>query len=411
MGLLKTEQEVGIAACVIARDVQAFDLLIEDMEAELGPRWGGLDFQDGIAYLSSPEARDLEFVTVAVDRTDEENLEPVIELIRTAVAANIKVILVASDLSPMALHQLLRLGAADFAPYPLPEGALHEAIERIRTPSAAPAAVSTGGGANKNREGVILPVYGLAGGVGATTFAVNLAWELARLSDTEGLRTCILDLDLQMGSVSTYLDLPRREAIFELLSDIPNMDRDAFTSALQSFNDRLDVLTAPAESLPYEILTSDDVNPLLDMARSMYDFVIVDVPKTLIQWSETLINRADVYFALIEMDMRSAQNALRFIRTLKAEDLPIEKVKYVLNHAPRFTDLSGRSRVKRLAENLDIDLEILLPDGGKAVTDSCDQGLPLAETAAKNPLRKEMAKLAKSIFDLSVEQVAAKGGV
>jgi len=409
MGLRKTEEEVGITACVIARDVKTFDLLIEDMEAELGPAWGGLNFEDGIAFLSSPLARELEFVTVAVDRTDEENLEPVIKVIKAAESAGIKVILVAHDLSPVALHQLLRLGAADFAPYPLPEGALHEAIERIRTPASPPLAPVRGGGAETARDGVIMPVYGLAGGVGATTFAVNLGWELSRLSTGEGYKTCILDLDLQMGSVSTYLDLPRREAIFELLSDIGSMDREAFMSALQPFNE-MQVLTAPAESLPYEMLTSEDVNALLDMAKSQFDFVIVDVPKTLIQWSEVLINRADIYFALIEMDMRSAQNALRFIRTLKAEDLPMEKVKYILNRAPKFTDLSGRSRVKRLAENLNIELEILLPDGGKAVVDSCDQGLPLAETAAKNPLRKDMMKLAKSIFDLVTSQAEAKGG-
>jgi pilus assembly protein CpaE len=33
--------------------------------------------------------------------------------------------------------------------------------------------------AKGDRNGVILPVHGMAGGVGATTFAANLAWELA----------------------------------------------------------------------------------------------------------------------------------------------------------------------------------------------------------------------------------------
>jgi pilus assembly protein CpaE len=35
----------------------------------------------------------------------------------------------------------------------------------------------------------------------------------------------------------------------------------------------------------------------------------------------------------------------------------------------------------------------MLPDGGKQVTQANDHGLPLAETAAKNPLRKEIQKL------------------
>ena len=50
-------------------------------------------------------------------------------------------------------------------------------------------------------------VHGLAGGVGATTMAVNLAWELACASDKDAPSVCLIDLDLQYGTVSTYLDL------------------------------------------------------------------------------------------------------------------------------------------------------------------------------------------------------------
>lgn len=408
MGLLKTEDEAAIDACAIARDVEAFDLLMEDMETELGERWGGLDFSDGIAYLSSPEAAELSFVAVAVDREDEEDLKPVAELIATAKANGIKIILVAHDLSPAALHQLLRAGADDFAPYPLPEGALHEAIERLRRTSRSQSSSGDTRSAGGTRNGAIIPVYGLAGGVGATMFAVNLAWELAQIGSKGGLKICLLDLDLQAGSVATYLDLPRREAIFELLSDTAAMDDDSFKVAMLSYNEKLDVLTAPADALPLEILQTDDIDRLLDKAAEHYDFVIVDLPTTLVQWTETILNRADIYFALMELDMRSAQNALRFIRALKSEDLPYEKVRYILNNAPKFTDISARSRIKRLAENLGITIDILFPDGSKQVTNSCDHGLPLAETAAKNPLRKEIAKLAQSIHDLATEQVASR---
>lgn len=406
MGLRKTE-EAGIDACAIARDVQAFELLIEDMETELGERWGGLDFTDGIAYLATPEAAALEFITVAVDRKDEENLEPVTDLIRVAAQRGVKVILVAHDLTPMALHELLRLGADDFAPYPLPEGALHEAILRLRQKSVMSAQAVTDGGSGVSRNGVMVPVYGLAGGVGATTFAVNLAWELATEASKQGLKTCILDLDLQTGSVSTYLDLPRREAIFELLSDTPAMDNDSFSQAMLPFNDKLDVLTAPADALPLELLTPEDVDTILDTALSLYDYVIIDMPTTLVHWTETILQRADIYFAIMEMDMRSAQNALRFIRTLKAEDLPLEKVKFALNRAPKFTDISARSRVKRMAENLNIDLELLLSDGGKQVVNACDHGLPLSDSAPKNPLRKEYMKLAGTILELSTSAVSS----
>lgn len=95
--------------------------------------------------------------------------------------------------------------------------------------------------------------------------------------------------------------------------------------------------------------------------------------------------------------MRSAQNTLRFLKTLKAEDLPVEKLRFVLNRAPRFTDLTGRSRLKRMAESLDIKIEDLLSDGGRAVVEATDQGLPLSESAPKTPLRKDVQRLAQSL--------------
>ncbi len=400
-----------VLACTVSRDVQNFDLLIEDMEAELGERWGDLGFEDAVVFLEQPEARSLEFIAIAVDDEDEANLPAIRQLIQTAKAHEVKAILIAEDLGPMILHELLRQGADDFVPYPLPEGALHDAIERLRKPAPplanVPQAPTTQAGESGRHDGVILPVHGLAGGVGATTFAVNLAWELANVDKKAPPRVCLIDLDLQFGSVATYLDLPRRDAVYELLSDTAAMDQDAFVQALLPFNEVLSVLTAPSDMLPLDLITGEDVGRIIDMARSKFDFVVVDMPTTVVQWTESVLNQAHVYFALMELDMRCAQNALRLIRALKAEELPTERLRYVLNRAPGFTDLSGKSRARRMAESLDIDIELMLPDGQKQVTQSNDHGLPLAETAAKNALRKEIRKLAKSLFDLDQQVQAA----
>ena len=401
-----------ILACTISRDVSNFDLLIEDMETELGESWGDLTFSDAMLFLNQPDAQSLEFVAIAVDSHDESDLARISGIITTAKERGIKVILIADEVSPIALHQLLKLGADGFVPYPLPENALHEAIERLHQMANAefadanlhaPAFKGKG-----DRDGVILPVHALAGGAGATTFAVNLAWELATVQKDNPPRVCILDFNFQFGSVSTYLDLPRRESVYEMLSDTSALDADAFLQSMLTFNDRLSVLTAPADMLPLDIVTSDDINRILDVARANFDFVVVDMPTTIVQWTEAVLSHCHVYFALLELDMRSAQNALRMIRALKAEELPFEKLRYVLNRAPKFTDLSGKGRAKRLAESLDITLELQLPDGGYQVTQSNDHGLPLVNTAAKNPLRKEIAKLAKQLFDLNKAAESAK---
>jgi len=400
-----------ITACTVSRDIQNFDLLIEDMEAQLGEGWGDLAFEDVANFLAQPDSRALKFIAVAVDDADEDNIDGIGQIVRAAKQRGIKVIVIAEELSPIALHQLMRCGADDFVPYPLPEGALAESIERIRRPDPVAASAGSGGApiSQSDRHGVVLPVHGLAGGVGASTFAVNLAWEFAQASKGEPGRVCLIDLDLQFGSVSTFLDLPRKGAVFELLSDIPSMDRESFMQALQGCNDGdLQVLTAPSDLLPLDFISQEDVKTLIGIARSQFEFVVIDMPTTIVHWTETVLSEAQLYFALLELDIRSAQNALRLIRALKSESLPHERLRFVLNRAPKFADLSGKSRVKRMAESLDIDIDIQLPDGGKIVGQAGDHGLPLAETAAKTPLRKEIQKLAVSLLELSAAPATAE---
>ncbi|MFT7594831.1 MAG: pilus assembly protein CpaE [Paracoccaceae bacterium] len=392
-----------IVACTVSRDVQNFDLLIEDMETALGENWGDLGFAEALAFFGQPEAESLEFVALAIDGEDEDNLVLMGEIITQAKARRIKVILIAEDVTPASLHQLLRKGADEFVPYPLPEQELQMAIERLSAAEPEPVQALNSASALKSgtsKEGALIVVHGLAGGSGATTLAVNLAWELAAISDEGQPSVCLLDLDMQHGSVSTYLDLPRREIVYEMLSDTENMDEETFGQALLSYEDRLQVLTSPLDMIPLDMLTPEDIQRVIDMARSHFDYVVVDMPKTLVQWSETVLQAAHVYFATMELDMRSAQNALRMKRALQSEDLPFSKIRFALNRAPKFTDLSGKSRVKRMAESLGISIDLQLPDGGKQVTQGGDHGLPLASSAAKNPLRKEIAKLAHSLHEL-----------
>ncbi len=392
-----------ILACTVSRDVQNFDLLIEDMEAALGESWGDLGFAESLAFFSQPEANSLEFIALAIDDEDEDNLVMLGEIITQAKARGIKVILIAEDVGPIVLHQLLRKGADEFIPYPLPDGELAQAIERLRAKEQETAGAhhnTASLSAGSSKEGAVIVVQGLSGGTGTTTLAVNLAWELANLDGDDHPSVCMIDLDLQYGSVGTYLDLPRRDAVLELLGDTENMDEEVFGHALLTFQDRLQVFTAPGELVPLDFITPEDVQRIIDLARAHFDYVVIDMPKTITMWTETVLQAAHVYFAVIELDMRSAQNVLRLKRALQSEDLPFNKLRFVLNRAPKFTDLSSRTRIKRMGESLGISIDLQLPDGGRQVQQSNDHGLPLASSVPKNPLRKEIAKLARSIHEL-----------
>lgn len=405
MGLLKVKSD-EVEVFAISSNMDGFPSLVSDLNRELAGRWAPMSLNNGENAIKAGAAGDLEIAIVCVSEDDEEDLASAIRVVRAARDHGLKVLLVVKDVSPAALHQLLKVGADDFAPYPLADGLLADTITQMRSivkESAADKNKSKG----RKRNGLVIPVYGVSGGVGASTFAVNLAWELALLTKKTDKRVCILDFNFQYGSVSTYLDLPRREAIYELISDPENIDHSSLASALTSYKTRLAVLTAPMDTLPLDIIAPEDIARMIDIAQSSYDFVIIDMPQALVHWFDQVLRMSETFFAVMEVDMRSAQNCLRFLRALKAEDLPYEKVQFALNRAPGFTDMNGKARAKRLAESLGVEINIMLPDGGKAVGSACDEGVPLAESASKNSLRREFKNIAQTIFDAVIADKAA----
>ncbi|GLQ33794.1 hypothetical protein GCM10007939_00770 [Amylibacter marinus] len=497
-----------VLSCAISQRLEAYPELINEMQHYFGDNWGGLEIGDAISVLNSSHAKHMQSMVMALSSPDEQYLDIIEEIIKTSKAQKIRTVILTQDLSATALHRLMRSGADDFVPYPLPSGALPAALGIATTPPSpaatvppapvqsspqpkteAPVAETESADPSPNptppapesaaeseapaqpqevtahnfsqpapetvkekapeapsavqpepqppapepmpeplkpqldkqapttepepapsspdvvstpKSGTVFPVFGGAGGVGASTFAANLAWELQSVLGDEG-RVCLLDFGFQFGSVGTYLDTPRTDATLELFSSIDILDEEGLTQSLSLYRDTLSVLTAPPDSVPLEIMHPEQIGKMIDLAASQFDYVIIDLPNALLSWSETVLDRAHLLFTLLELDMRSAQNALRFLRALKAEELPYEKVQFILNRAPKMTDLNGRSRVKRMADSLNIEFRWMLPDGGKHVVSACDQGSPLAITAARNPLRKDMRKIAENLINLSSE--------
>lgn len=391
---------------VVADDFSVFDELPADLDAEIGDgAWSTVKPEAAASMLSGKAAGELRHVIVCVNTADPDRIARYAALIGAGRSAGLPVILVVKEAgSAASMHSLMRAGADDFLPYPAPGGELVQSIQRLRDRASGVVAPSAGG---PGRGGMILPVYSISGGAGGTCFAVNMAWELALLAKAEHLRVALIDLDFQFGSVATYLDLARQEGMMEVLASAgraQGIDREALSSAFSLYDRRLHVLTSPTDALPIDAVTPEELGALLDAAQAAFDFVIVDLPHTLTTWTETVLSKAETFFCVTQMDMRSAQNTLRFLRILKSEDLPLEKLEFVMNHSPGFTDMTGRGRMKRMAESLGIEFAVMLPDGGKQVLQACDHGQPLEVFSRGNALRKEIRKVAQSMKDAAAER-------
>lgn len=355
----------SLAACTISRDLGRFEQLVAEMEAELGDQWADLSLATAAGFLASSTG--LRFVVFALDAADEGN-PAIAEAMEAARQAGLRIMLVCSGIGPVALQQILRLRPDDVLAYPLPHGALREAALRGGAAEAtglgpvddlAPAA------RRPQRDGVAIPVVGVAGGVGATTLAIGLAYELGQRH-----RVCLIDLDPRSGSVAAYLNLN---------STAPA----AFPQGLQNWRNRFHVLIATGGGLPR----------LIAAARAEFDVLLLDLPTGDTDLAAAVMAEADLGLSVMEPDARSIRSAMRLSRDLDPDARA--KLRHVVNRAPGAIDISGRARMRRFAGALTIAAS--LPDGGRAVAAAAERAIPLAEAAPRNGFHRSLQSLAGSL--------------
>ena len=135
-------------------------------------------------------------------------------------------------------------------------------------------------------------IYSLKGGVGKSTFAVNLAYQSAKAS---GRRTLLWDIDAQ-GAAGFLLKQERRGGEARKM-----FSRDTAPGRLATATDyvQLDVLAADASlrQLDVQLVEEDAQKRLRKLLRALaadYDRIILDCPPGLTEISEQVFRAVDL---------------------------------------------------------------------------------------------------------------------
>lgn len=278
----------------------------------------------------------------------------------------------------------MQAGARDFLPEPVAEEELVAALGRM----LKEAHVGLGSG------GKLVAVINAKGGSGATLLACNLAQQLS----SRGGHTLLLDLDLQFGSVAHYLDVQTAHSHLDVLQQVDELDSVALRGFCSHFSPTLHVLGGRSS----ELCLSQDVRleqleALLRLARSTYDWTVVDLPRQIDHLTGIALEQADRVYIVVQQSLSHLKDAARLVRILR-DDLGVQgsRLQVVVNRYNKAAPVS----LKDIAEALRcVELQ-KLPNDYAAVTESQNTGVPLALHAPRSQVALALRELSQDLLGI-----------
>jgi len=251
------------------------------------------------------------------------------------------VVAAARDTSLDTVRALLRIGASDVVSLPLVRDELEAVIERLSAQMAQ----------HDPAPGKLVAMIKSVGGVGATALVTQLAAHYATRERKAGRDTALFDLDLQNGNVATYLGLETSLTVGDLLDAGSRLDLAVLRSVPVKHATGLSVFSAPVDILPLESIDIDQVCGLVDLARSSYDTVFLDLPSDWTNWSLSLLARASTILFAVDLTIASLSKAQRQLALLERLGIPPDTVRIIVNRIEkklfRSIDLGDAERVLR----------------------------------------------------------------
>ncbi len=350
---------------------------VRDALAALGDP--ALDIEELAPSVDSPAGSTADVIMVVFNGNDELSLSFLNAQSGTVPRPALFALL--HDRSPELMKRVLRAGADELLFLPLDSGDATRALLKISE--------------NRRREvvhgtGAVISLVSLIGGTGVTSLAANLALALRYAFDK---RVAVVDLDLQTGGLSVFLNLEPERTIMALVEGTRKLDSIQLESALSKHASGVYMLAAPKRIEDSELVTDEMVGAIIDLMRQLFDFVIVDCGTHVDANTVAAWERSNHLFYVIDQSIGAARCAWRFVDLCGRLGLQGVEPDFILSRYVSGHPISE----EQLSHTLAKPIHTRIPRDEKILERVQLSAQDLWQVAPNSPLAKSVEDLARRI--------------
>jgi pilus assembly protein CpaE len=287
-------------------------------------------------------------------------------------------------INDIALYrELIEAGVTDYLVKPVSEKALAAALSRSEEAKveAAPTPQISPDDVHK------IIVVGARGGVGASTTAVNLAWIFA---EEKGMKTALVDLDLEFGTIALSLDLEPTRGLREALETPARIDNLFISSATAKLSDNLSIMATEENLAHGHSFSPNAVEVLFETLAHEHGCIVVDLPRALYSVRDQVLNEATHVILVTELSLPALRDSIRLLGIVE-EAAPKTPITVVANRCKSGQQAMGQSEFQK-ALGRKVDLTII--DEAKIFNDAANTGKPVVNQAGRSKAAKSLRSVA-----------------
>ncbi|MBP3491504.1 AAA family ATPase [bacterium] len=303
-----------------------------------------------------------------------------------------KIIITSINYSTNTIIKALRLGAKEFLPKPV----LREDLVRVLSMLAS---ISP---ENEVSQSKIITVYSNKGGIGKTTIAVNLAAELAKVTKD---KVALVDLNLQLGDISTFLNLNPPFDVNYVIRRLIDKEENILIKGFEKYKDlSLYVLSDPSYIEQSESITTQQITTLFSALKKVFPYIVVDMSSNIDPISLKILDSSDWIMFTTIVNIPAIRNAQRCLNLFRSRKYPSNKVKIVIN---RYME-NDEIKIEDIENTLGECVYWKIPNNYFTIMEAINKGVSISEVNAEsnigNSFRDFAAKVSDDIIEQSVVQ-------
>jgi pilus assembly protein CpaE len=219
---------------------------------------------------------------------------------------------------------------------------LIEVINRLVAEAVVPEA------APLSRNGLCLAFISAKGGIGTSSICANLGMNIAQ--NEPDSRIAMLDLVLPIGSIATIVGYPGDKNLITLADLSPEqIAGSAFREHMhESKAWRFDLLAGSPDPDTASRLKVDKIPGILSQLQAAYDYVLIDMGRSLARFSLPLIQGSDLIVLIVSTDLSSITVTKTLIDYLHLKGIKDEAIFIILNRAEGLEGLTKAEAEKEL---------------------------------------------------------------